>query len=236
MAKREFDPEVTEQEWLTGTDLWAIWRSLPWIGGYSGHQRKRLLLAVAIVRRVEELMTDPRSLAVVPVAEAFADQLATDDAMDSAHRAAFDAEAQSFPDPARELAAVAARKLWNSWTDLGEAAGAAIAAEVHRWSPSNQSIQYQAVKATETGHVLRLIRDVFGNPFRAVEFDATWRGSNVTRLARAMYDSRDFAAMPVLADALAESGCNDAAILEHCRDAGPHVRGCWVVDLVLDRE
>ncbi|QDU20371.1 hypothetical protein ETAA1_23230 [Urbifossiella limnaea] len=50
-----------------------------------------------------------------------------------------------------------------------------------------------------------------------------------------MYESRDFAPMPVLADALEDAGCADNDILAHCRGDGPHVRGCWVVDLVLGK-
>jgi hypothetical protein len=48
-----------------------------------------------------------------------------------------------------------------------------------------------------------------------------------------MYESRDFSAMPILADALQDAGCESTTILDHCREPGPHVRGCWVVDLVL---
>ena len=55
-------------------------------------------------------------------------------------------------------------------------------------------------------------------------------------LARQMYDFRDFSAMPRLADALQDAGCDNADILDHCRGPGPHVRGCWVVDLVLGNE
>ncbi|HYH67576.1 MAG TPA: hypothetical protein VD866_22960 [Urbifossiella sp.] len=55
-------------------------------------------------------------------------------------------------------------------------------------------------------------------------------------LARGMYESRDFGPMPVLADALEDAGCADADVLAHCRGDGPHVRGCWVVDLVLGQE
>jgi hypothetical protein len=51
-----------------------------------------------------------------------------------------------------------------------------------------------------------------------------------------MYDARDFSDMPVLGDALEESGCTDPDILGHCRSGGQHVRGCWVVDLLLGRE
>jgi hypothetical protein len=52
----------------------------------------------------------------------------------------------------------------------------------------------------------------------------------------AIYDSRDFSAMPILADALQDAGCENTDILDHCRGSGPHVRGCWVVDLVLGKE
>ena len=50
-----------------------------------------------------------------------------------------------------------------------------------------------------------------------------------------MYASRDFSPMPILADALQDAGCDSADILDHCRGSGPHVRGCWVVDLVLGK-
>jgi hypothetical protein len=51
-----------------------------------------------------------------------------------------------------------------------------------------------------------------------------------------MYDTRDFAAMPILADALEEAECDNLDILAHCRGPGPHVRGCWVVDLMLGKK
>jgi len=55
-------------------------------------------------------------------------------------------------------------------------------------------------------------------------------------LARQIYESRDFSAMPILADALQDAGCDNEDILSHCRDTNqPHVRGCWVVDLVLEK-
>jgi hypothetical protein len=50
-----------------------------------------------------------------------------------------------------------------------------------------------------------------------------------------MYEARDFTAMPLLADLLEEAGC-PAAVGAHCRDLGPHARGCWVVDLLLGKE
>ena len=55
-------------------------------------------------------------------------------------------------------------------------------------------------------------------------------------LAQAIYEERRFGDLPVLADALEEAGCTDADILSHCRGPGPHVRGCWVVDLLLGKQ
>jgi hypothetical protein len=81
-----------------------------------------------------------------------------------------------------------------------------------------------------------LIREVFGNPLRLVTFEPCWRSGNAVALAHTMYDERDFAAMPILADALQDAGCEVPAILDHCRSPGPHVRGCWVVDLVLGKQ
>ena len=81
-----------------------------------------------------------------------------------------------------------------------------------------------------------LLRDIFGNPFRPVAFSPEWRTSTAVALAQQMYDSRDFALMPILGDALEDAGCDSGDILAHCRGAELHVRGCWIVDLVLGKE
>ncbi len=83
----------------------------------------------------------------------------------------------------------------------------------------------------------RLLRDVLGNPFRPVGCDPAWRTDTAVSLARGIYESRDFGAMPILADALQDAGCDNLDVLNHCRDATViHTRGCWVVDLVLAKE
>jgi hypothetical protein len=81
-----------------------------------------------------------------------------------------------------------------------------------------------------------VMREIFGNPFRPVAFSSGWRTDTAVAIARQMYDSRDFGAMPILADALQDAGCDSEQILAHCRGPGPHVRGCWVVELVLGKE
>jgi hypothetical protein len=85
--------------------------------------------------------------------------------------------------------------------------------------------------AIEARAQAQLLKEVFGDPFRPLLFDRDWRTSLVVSLARSMYESRDFSTMTILGDALQDAGCEQAAILEHCNSAGPHVSGCWVVDL-----
>lgn len=80
------------------------------------------------------------------------------------------------------------------------------------------------------------LRDLFGNPFRPPDLVPAWQTETVMGLARRVYELRDFSAMPILADGLQDAGCDDGDLLGHCRGPGPHVRGCWVVDLVLGKE
>jgi hypothetical protein len=81
------------------------------------------------------------------------------------------------------------------------------------------------------------LRDIFGNPFRPVSFLPEWRTDTAVALARQMYESRDFGAMPILADAFQDAGCDNEDVLSHCRETSQgHIRGCWVVDLVQDKK
>jgi len=68
-----------------------------------------------------------------------------------------------------------------------------------------------------------------------VAADPAWLTPTVASLARGIYTDRAFDRLPILADALQDAGCDSADILGHCRGPGPHVRGCWVVDLVLGK-
>jgi hypothetical protein len=83
------------------------------------------------------------------------------------------------------------------------------------------------------------LRDIFGPlPFRPVSLDPSWlawHGGLLVSMARRMYDGRDFTDMAVLADALEEAGCQNPDLLGHCRSGGEHVRGCWLIDLLLGK-
>jgi hypothetical protein len=92
------------------------------------------------------------------------------------------------------------------------------------------------VRLAEVAAQAALLRDVFGNPFRPVAFSPAWRTPTAVALAERMCESRDFLALPVLAVALQDAGCEHPDVLGHCRGGGEHVRVCWVVDLVLGRE
>jgi hypothetical protein len=81
----------------------------------------------------------------------------------------------------------------------------------------------------------RFIRDVFGSPFRPIAFDPRWRTADTVGLACGIYEDRAFDRLPLLSDALQDTGCADERVLGHCRSEGPHVRGCHVVDLVLGK-
>ncbi len=83
-----------------------------------------------------------------------------------------------------------------------------------------------------------LLRDILGNPFRPVTLRPawfTWNDRTVLKLAQGIADELAFERLPVLGDALEEAGCSDEEILSHLRGSGPHVRGCWAVDLLLTK-
>jgi hypothetical protein len=93
----------------------------------------------------------------------------------------------------------------------------------------------------ETRHLLQRdqcawLRCLFANPFCAIAADPAWLTSTVLALARDIRERDNFGVMPILADALQDAGCDSDDILAHCRGLGPHVRGCWVVDLALGKE
>jgi hypothetical protein len=81
-----------------------------------------------------------------------------------------------------------------------------------------------------------LLRDIFGNPLRPIAFDPLWQTPSVLAVAQTIYDDRRFEDLPILADALEEAGCTSKELLAHSRSGGEHVRGCWAVDLALDKE
>jgi hypothetical protein len=92
-----------------------------------------------------------------------------------------------------------------------------------------------AARGPEMQTQASLLRDIIGNPFCPVALNPAWLTPNVTALARSIYADRNFIDLPILADALEEAGCTRPELLTHLRGPGPHVLGCWALDLVLNK-
>jgi len=212
---------MTEEEWLACARPEQMFRPMP--GG--GPARKRRLFAVACCRLVFDWLVDNRSREAVNVAEGFADGAVDFHQLERAYDQAFRALGIVGGEPARAATRVALEHL----TDANLSDLVALIARSFGTPDGDEwcgAREFQAV----------LLRDIFGNPFRPVTFSPDWRRDTAVSLARTMYESRDFSAMPVLADALQDAGCDNDDVLDHSRTPGAHVRGCWVVDSVLGKE
>jgi hypothetical protein len=95
--------------------------------------------------------------------------------------------------------------------------------------------QSNQARRAEVLQQVQLLHCLFNNPFTPTRPDPSWQTTNAVTLARTMYETRDFTAMPLLADLLEEAGC-PVEVSRHCRGPGPHARGFWVIDLLLGRE
>src|SRR5262245_58417848 len=229
---------MTEAQWLGSADPFPI---LQWAWAHLSDRRGRLL-ACAACRHVAHLLTDPRTTGALDVVERFADGEATPGELEAAHKGATKAQnAQRRKALLFAYAAVMdASAPWRDrTTGLGMTSGAltkAVQAKVLEAEPRLGYAHLQRDRPGAFAPMADLVREVAGNPFRPTAAAPAWLTPTVTALARQMYESRDFSPMPILADAMQDAGCDNTDILDHCRSPGPHVRGCWVVDLVLGKE
>jgi len=217
---------MTEAEWLECNDPLPMLKFLPG----KASDRKLRLFACACARYLWPLLTEKESRVAVEVAERFADGGATGYEMNTVEVSADDTTTavygteQAAGTPPYCAADAAA------WTATADASRAAIfAAEA-----VIDALDWD-LRITERVILVRLLRDIRNNPFRPVSLGPAWRTPAVLHLAQAIYDDRAFDQLPILADALQEAGCTSREVLDHCRSPGPHVRGCWVVDLILGK-
>jgi hypothetical protein len=242
---------MTEAVWLTATDPTPI---LEFLRGKVS-DRKLRLFSVASCRRVGHLFVDPVFYQAVDVGEVYADGGTSDEE----RQAAMEAAEAVFA--GRWMGVLHSETIQTNVFSEMEAASAAIHAVYPQdcfvgsdaelpyltWLPVS-AIKYElragirdseqaALKerAEKAVHGL-LLHDIIGNPFRSIALDPSWLSPTAVALARQIYESRDFTAMPILADALQDAGCENADILNHCRGGGVHVRGCWIVDRLLGKE
>jgi hypothetical protein len=199
-------PHAPPPEWLTATDPQKMIDALGTLRP-GPTERKWRLCSVAFCRRLELSWLHKQAL---EVAERIADGRATRNEQDEALRF----WAEGAPNAVHQAVG------WEPGLDWAE--------EIVCAGPSSQTEERTILTNT--------LRDVFGNPFRPVRFSSGWRTSTAVALAKQMYESRDFGAMPALAETLRDAGCTNPSVLDHCRWTGTHVRGCWVCDLVLGKE
>jgi hypothetical protein len=217
---------MTEAEWLQSSARSGMLDVLK----KRATARKLRLFATACVHQNRQQLTDPRLRHVTKVAERLPDRRASEEERLQALNLLDD-----YMDEFCEhdvTPSIPPRLFAESFfiEDAGEVAW--CIAETAKY----QDDGWDGIEAEMEFEQCGFLRDIFGNPFRPVAFDPRWRTSDVMDLARAIYEDRAFDRMPILADALMDAGCADEQVIGHCRGDGPHVRGCWVVDLVLGKE
>jgi hypothetical protein len=212
------------------------------------NERKLRLFAAACCRQVSQFFKDERCFRAINLAERLAEKQAAADEVTSlanelggvpgssvsadagweAVRCAIAPLADIFDKDDVDSVHLAAAPYWAAESVYADAV-----------AHSNSPDAWRAARHRERCNQSDLLRDIFGNPFRPAPTIAPlwleWNDRTVLRLAQTVYEERAFERMPILADALEEAGCDNADILNHCRGPNVHVRGCWVVDLLLGK-
>jgi hypothetical protein len=228
---------VTEAEWLTATDPEPM---LTYLRGRASRRRLRLL-AVACCRRVWHALTHPTCRLAVELAEKSVDGEVSDKLLDSLSGFAQGEYEDATADPDDALTSGSADVTVSQYAAACAAASYASNTPTVRDEDLAVVMEASADAAAdgpgERAHQVELLRDVFGPlPFRSVQTNSAWLTTDVVPLAAGIYYERAFDRMPILADALQDAGCDNDDILNHCRSGGPHVRGCWVIDLLLGKK
>jgi hypothetical protein len=208
------ESDAEPREVLDGS-TWATWAdpeemiALVRSRGRAGERTLRLF-AAGCCRRMGHLLEDPRNLRWVEAMEAYADGLAGRRETKKARKAA--------------------RLPWLASLDPALEA--------------RQALQHARQVMTRTGYagLADLVRELFGDPWLSAgvreRFRDVWRrwdGGAVVKMATAIDAERSYADLPILADALADAGCEETVLLDHLRGPSGHAPGCWAVDLVLGR-
>jgi hypothetical protein len=247
---------MTEAEWLACTDPQKMLESL----GDKASDRKLRLFACGCCRRLWDVLASRRPKHWPPVVTRW--RKAMVEGVERYVDGAYDPSTAKFPiggdrytgggDWLDWVAGRAAEVEEPALPTAVEVSEYACEARRHQaleeWAgrlrlpPGEADDPEAAATAAERATQCQLLRDIFGNPFRPVALDPAWLTPDVLSLARAAYDNRTLPEgtleperLGLLADALEDGGCNHADLLGHLRGPGPHVRGCWAVDLILGK-
>jgi hypothetical protein len=247
---------MTEREWLAQPRVGTM---LYFLSEGDGRERQLRLFTLACCNRVRHLVSEARLLRALDALEACADgRLAPawlQEHADEANQALHDIQvALSGPDGvlhSNGVSSAACAVLWAVHPDYERkdrhgggptyppyevSLSAQLARAQDAWEATHHRVKINETEAAEAGVHAWLLADIVGNPFRTPVVEPAWLTSTVVSLARGVYEERAFERMPLLMDALLDAGCHNEAVLEHCRGPNNHVRGCWLIDLLLAKE
>lgn len=225
---------MTEAEWMEDAEDLTSGRFPLWV---QAQPRKLRLLGCALCRRIWELIPHELNRQAV---------LSVEEHPEDVDREQYPGGVFSHPELNRALCASSSVE----YECVGNPAYWAVKylGRSYYKMPPGPAIAIVAARAQQARHEARadeaaaqagLFRDIFANPPRRVSL-ARWMAPTVASLALAAYDERflpsghlDPARLAVLSDALEEAGCPETELLSHLRSAGPHVLGCWAMDLLL---
>lgn len=228
---------MTETQWLTNTDPCKM---LEFLSGKVS-KRKMRLFACACCRRIWHLLADDRSREGVQVSEQYADGLVKMKQLYRAYMDSGDAHQAACDAHGWRSQVVWAASVVELATRLDTIMDWAAERTAHycRTAVSSDNDSDPAHYAEQLAQV-RILHDLLGNPFHPLlTINPSWlRWSDgiVVKIGQTIYGERRFEDMPLLADYLEDAGCDDEIMLAHFRSKGPHVRGCWVLDLLLGKE
>jgi hypothetical protein len=256
--------EMNEAEWLEGPGLiWMVSFVLHRYLDRLGEDRRHLLFGCACCRRVWELLPLDTAKRLLELAELYADGEVSEAVFlagnDPAMFPGLDLQCRGQAEPGTQLSACVLQAIggvrWMAAPNFRKSHGAyGVAQEtcldrMADYLPSSErpwggwgGMVVVPPDQTQLADRMKLMWEIYGNPFRTVAIDTRLSTPTVTALATAAYEERDLpsghlhpARLAVLSDALEEAGCTDQDILSHLRSPGPHIRGCWALDHILGR-
>jgi hypothetical protein len=238
---------MTEEEWLACADPDVI---LKFLRG-KAKDRKLRLFAVACWRRVWSLLETEEQRQAVEVAERYADELASFPELAAVRWLALGVAAGSGSTAAasavfavrlktRVAAAIATTDPDESSLELSGDNMASFQPPFWPWAATQTEAANVAWREQSLAQTI-MLRDIFGPLlFRTliVHPDVlAWNDRLVVRLAQTIYEERQWGNIGILHDALLDAGCDNEEMLSHAREQGSvHHRGCWLIDLLLNKE
>jgi hypothetical protein len=214
---------------------------LAWILAAKSSKRKVALFSCACCRQLWDELDDDEIRLCLDAAERYADGLIRPRTAGTWWKRACAAR-DKLPgishSPPRYIAYDCVSKAVAS-PEMGYVHNDVVAGILARTGTTPRSGEWPSKADAVSRRLIKLLRDVVGNPFRPAIFHPSWLTPTVLSLAQVAYHDRVLPSgemepiqLAILADALEEVGALQD-ITQHLRASGPHVRGCWAVDLLL---